>query len=248
MLTLHFELSNESDADRILLSDRVATAVRNTPLETERDFHTAVNNWLNRITGTNPQLHRSTAQAIAESAINPHISLDDVFARQDTVRKTSFYRTKSPWVHDPEYRFILEVLVALYRQWDAGTAVRETMERQADWRKRMMEQADLIVGQSDAVYIKAMEALNDFISPTEITYPHIIQALTAKTNAIIGADKLARLALGMDTDQQALHVQAEVTETDTAAIRESMKDKLRQIGIGLRRPSAEPVEEKSDEQ
>lgn len=263
MVNLYFQLDGESETDRGIIASRVSAIVSAIKLDTEADLQTAVTEWLNQIVGPNLQKRRVTAQAVAASAISPEQNRYTIFDRPDVISRTTFYNTKKPWLHDPEYRFILEVLVAIYRKWESGTAVREMLERQAEWRDLEIKRGRRLHDMSEKMITKLEEMLSTFlleeievqdddgrtviIKPANADLNTVPRFATAIAGATAQASKTVRMALGMDTEQTAVSVKAEVAETSSEDIRAGLLAKMETIGLRLARPAASTAEEPTEE-
>ncbi len=208
-------------------------------LDNEAQFTAAVQEQLNRITrGPHPKRH-NTILALAESAIDPDINKEDVFARKDIVSKRIFYSKDKDWWYDPEYREVLEIVRELHVRWENEAALRRMLYRQTEWREKMYETADTMVERAQEMMnkfgLEEMEVAGEdgtiIIKPARWTWdtiPRLVQT----------ADKTARLALGMNTEKVEQDITAEVTEVDPDEIRQSMRDKLAQMGVAVPVPAS----------
>lgn len=214
-MTLYFNLKDESPVDALMLEKEVSRYVSSIPLETERDLINAVENALSRIDGRsgNVATKRELARALGEGSIYPGTNKDDIIKRH--VRSDTFYSKRSRWLHDPSYREILETVIALYRKWENGRAMRDLVERQrnltetmygevmdglidiAKTRRSAMEMVD------QPLYELTFEGENGEITvwkPAKWTQDTANRRLEAVAKSADVYYKLARLALGMTTD------------------------------------------------
>jgi hypothetical protein len=246
MSSLYFQLDTETADERALLTARVRDILDSTPLESDRQFTTAVNEWLARAAavGSGGSRRRATALAIAESSIVPAMSRNDIFKRPDVVSRTTFYNRDKDWIHHPEYRLALEVLCGLYQRWDAAREAREMMQRQAEWREKTYKRANDLLEVGDTTRIMLLDGMLSHLNPADITWTNISQLIAAVSRTSLDADKLARLALGMDTEQTAVAVTAEVSEVNHSELEQTMRRRLAALGAAFNHaPQPEEAEE-----
>lgn len=207
------------------------------PLETQAQFHTAVTEQLDRLEGRLLSKRRSTIQALAEVEINPTRSRTEVFKRKDVVSPQVFYATDKDWFHNPNFREVLETVIAIYQRWDAEQEMRETAERQKQWREsayamgtKMADVAMQMLGtELHEIIVSGDNGDEIVVKPARWSFRDVPSMATA-------ADKLVRLSLDMATDKTEQDI--EVKSEDVAAVREAMNDKLTRLKQDLfKRPS-----------
>lgn len=204
------------------------------PLDTQADLEAAVAEQLARIHRRPQELRINTAKAIIAAATNPTTSVNAVFGTDGVVTQATFYNMKKDWIHDPLYREVLEVCIALHRHWDATAAVRERNKQREDWQKRMY---GLSTQTADMVEEMLKNGLHERYEYDDNGTPVIIMKPKYSPRDIAtllpAADKVARMALEMHTDSTAVDVKAEVADVDLDQIRKSMSDKLTKTRANL---------------
>lgn len=148
--SLYFTLSDthQTRQEALEFESKVQAAVNAVNMDTDIQFEEAVRHYLDQITMGDVPLRRSTVIAFAEAATErPPISKAQVFERDDVVSMSVFYtsnndeRNKPAWLHDPDFRFILEVVVGLYRKWENSRSIRELKNRRKAFEERQYEVA-----------------------------------------------------------------------------------------------------------
>jgi hypothetical protein len=196
---------NEAQAAEIR---RIAEAtVEATTLETEAQLQAAVSAQLARLTRPPVKKRHATVLALAEAAIAPGGSRDDVFTRQkkqnpDIVNKHVFYSTNKSWFHDPTFREVLETVELLYRKWAAGRATRDLVRRQQEWEDRVMGAAGKMIDKATAMldFPLAERTVNKDGKPVVIRPGPWSMANVAPL--VTAADKLARTVLDMESSDR----------------------------------------------
>lgn len=214
-MTLYFSLKHETVVEATLLERRVTAVVNSAPLENEHDLATAVESALGAIDGSAGHVNakRDLAKALGEGSIYPGINKDDIIKKY--VRSDTFYSRRSRWLHDPSYREVLEIVIALYRRWENGRAMRELADRQRRLTEAMYAEAmegmmDLAKARRSAMEMierpleeVSFEGENGQITvwkPAKWNQDTANRRLEAVSKSADVYSKLGRLALGMTTD------------------------------------------------
>lgn len=226
-MSIQFKLSTDTPEVHARLQRSITAVLDAHPLDVESDLIEALNEQWARITGRPKELRLSTAKAIVSAATDPTRSINDAFSDDGVVAQQTFYSKKKDWIHDPTYREILEIAIALQRQWDSMADTRKRNKRREDWQEKMYglanDMADMGKAMLEAGLYERYEYEDDG-KPVIILKPkYAVRDIAAIVPA---SDKLARLALDMHTDNTAVDVTAEVAEVDLDQVRKSMRDKL----------------------
>ena len=249
-INLQFKLSTDTPAKVAELQQAITAVLDAHPLNVESDLIDALNEQWERITRRPQELRRNTAQAIVSAATDPTRSINDVFADDGVVAQQTFYSKAKDWVHDPAYREVLEIAIALQRQWDATADIRKRNKRREEWQEKMYTLAGEMADMGKEMLKRGLDEryeYDDDGTPIIIMKPKY--AVRDIATIVPVADKLARLSLDMNTDQTAVDVTAEVAEVDPDQIRQSMRDKLAKTRLNLlRQAGAQPDEAGPEEE
>ncbi len=260
-MSLYFRLQNETDTDILLLEQEIDRYVDGIDLATAVDLAGEVERVLSRISsGVNNVNKRELARALGEASVQPGMIKDAIIKR--FVRPATFYNKNKSWLHDPEYRVVMETVIKLYRKWDSGRSARELADKQQAWRDTIHGKAMAMATAVDKFINSAMEIANQplyeqeigedgrtiTLSPGRWTQETANRRIEAAAKAIDTADKLARLALDMpDTPTEQHIITADVTEGagKVEEVRQSMMAKMNAMRAGIAQisPSPDDVDE-----
>lgn len=248
-MSLYFRLQNETETDLLLLEQDIDRYVDGVDLATAVHLANEVERVLSRISsGVNNVNKRELARALGEASVQPSMIKDTIIKR--FVRPSTFYNKNKSWLHDPEYRVVMETVIKLYRKWDSGRAARELADKQQVWRDTIHGKAMAMATAVDKFIESAMEIAGQplyeqqiaedgktiILSPAKWTQETANRRIEAAAKAIDTADKLARLALDMpDTPTEQHIITADVTEgaDKVQEVRKSMLAKMNAMRAGI---------------
>jgi hypothetical protein len=191
-LTKEEQARIEAEAEKLAMATTLATA---------DDLQAAVDSWVTTLSGGAKR--RSTLLAVAAGEVNGQ-SRNEIFSRKDVVNIRTFYHADKGYFNDPEFRLALEVVTRLYRRWEALETTRFLAERQAAFREKTFKTADKMLE-------RAQEMLEFPLRRTEKSEDGqtvIIQPAAWNLGNVPGlvttADKVGRLALGMEGERAAV--------------------------------------------
>lgn len=213
-------------------------------LESEDDFHTAVNQQLAQLDGHNIRKRRDTIIALGEAAVNPEISRPSVFKRSNIIAEQTFYNTKKDWFHGANFRTVLENVIALYRTWESLKQLQVIEERQVEWREKSYRignnMADLV---QNMLGTDLYEVVMEDADGREVTVIPAKWAFRDVAPIATAADKLIRLSLDMPTDKQ--EIDADIHEAERPC--ETLRQKLDRLREGLVVAAVSNDQEEDDE-
>lgn len=150
---------------------------------------------LTRIPGPHINKKHATIIALVESRLSPEMTEEEVWQRKDTCARTT-YHTK--WKKQAIFSEVLTAVTKIATDWQSGTALRHLQERRDAWQEeahnmasKMLEKAMLMI--DFPIQRTVIEDDNVIIEPVRWSMDTVPRLATA-------ADKMARLALDMDTD------------------------------------------------
>ena len=248
-MALYFHLQNEKDGDLLLLEQEIDRYVDGVELLTAVHLSNEVERVLSRIpSGVNNVAKRELARALGEASVQPSMVKDTII--KQFVRPSTFYNKNKSWLHDPEYRVIMETVIKLYRKWDSGRAARELADKQQAWRETIHGKAEQMATAVDRfiksaleiidqpLYEQVVEADGETIKliPGKWTQETANRRIEAAAKAIDTADKLARLALDMpDTPTEQHIITADVSDgaDKVQEVRSAMMAKMNAMRAGM---------------
>lgn len=191
-LTKEEQARIEADAEKIAMATTLATA---------DDLQTAVELWVTTLGGGAKR--RSTLLAVAAGEVNGQ-SRNEIFTRKDVVNIRTFYHADKGYFNDPEFRLALEVVTRLYRRWEALETTRFLAERQAEFREKTYKTADKMLERAQQMLdfpLSHEETSEDgktvIVKPGAWNYGNV-------PGLVSTADKVGRLALGMEGERAAV--------------------------------------------
>ena len=254
-MPLYFTVRDESIPDTKFLERKVDAYVSGIELDTAADLATAVGEVLGRISnGVNGTKKRELARSLGEASITPHAPRDATI--KEFVSTQTFYSKNKKWLHDPDYREVLEIVIALHRKWEGGRAARDMAKRQHEWREKMHTTAvDLAQTGADLLASARLmmeqplyeQTITDddgneiTLTPARWTQDTANKRVEAVGKIVETADKIARLALDMATDRtEQTVVTADVTDTvqKVQDTRESLRQTLNTMRDSMIQPTA----------
>lgn len=241
-MALYFRLNHESDDNVLLLEQEIDAYIGRLQLTTAVDLAREVEVVLGRIPpDRNNTTKRELARALGEGSVQPDMVKDQII--KQFVRPSTFYNRDKSWLHDPEYRKVIETVIKLHRLWDSGRAARELADKQNQWRTTLHDKALRLAGTVDEFLESAAEIMRQPLYETVVeqdgetiklvpgkwTQDTANRRGEAAAKMIETADKLARLALDMpDTPTESHIITADVSDGSekVADVRQAMKMKL----------------------
>lgn len=248
-MALYFRLNHESDADLMLLEQEINNYVNRVQLHTAADLAREVEATLSRIPpDRNNTSKRELARALGEGSVQPEMVKDAIIKR--FVRPSTFYNSQKSWLHDPEYRKVIETVIKLHRIWDSGRAARELGDKQQQWRElqhgkamQFLSAVDQFLGSAAEImgqplYEQVIEEDGKTIKliPGRWSQDTANKRAEAATKMMDVADRMARLALDMpDTPTESHVFTADVSEggEKVDAIRQSLRAKMDAMRAGM---------------
>lgn len=238
----HMALTKEQE---YLIIDSARQWAASLRLETADDFHAAVQQQLANLAGSNINKRRNTIIAMGEAAVNPEISRASIFKRKNTISEYIFYSNKKDWFQDVNFRTVLENVIALYRTWEAAKQMRVIEERQMKWREDSWRIGNMMAEvATNMLGTDLYEVLMEDGDGREVTVVPAKWAFRDVAPMVTAADKLLRLSLDMPTEKT--EINAEITEAEEP--RDTLRDKLAHLRVGLAPPTAVPDEEDPQEE
>jgi hypothetical protein len=239
---LLFRLNSDTETGLMLLEQEIDRYIDGLKLETDKELATAVQSLLSRIphSSTNKR-KRDLALALGEWSIRPDSGSRDAVIKRH-IRTATFYDTSKDWLHNTEFRWVLEAIIKIYGRWDNGRAARELANRQQQWRETSFNHAQDLLASAQDLLRKAHEMMEQPLYTTEVdvdgetvklipgkwTQDTANRRVEAAAKAAEIADRLARTALGMaDAPTEQHIVTADVSGQETVEdTRKAMRAKL----------------------
>lgn len=184
----------EAQADRIALGYT---------LHTQDDLEAAVDEIAMPIGGSSKRRTTLLAIAAGDTSGTPRA---EVFRRKEVVSPAVFYNPDKAYSHDLDFRLALEVIIRLYRRWNAAEQARLYAERQAELLEKayltankMFDRANQMMDFPLAEREIGEDGQTIIVKPGNWNYGNVAPLVTA-------ADKVGRSALGMESERTALDV------------------------------------------
>lgn len=167
------------------------------------------------------QKRRDTIRAIAHCTAHPEMSMSEAFDQPGAVARTTWYRKSKDWGTHPLMQSVLAEVIRLTREYEEQKAARDQEFDRQYWRSEMQDIAHDMLQKARSMLdwplaiseVSSEDGRTIIFNPANWTMANVPSLVNA-------ADKAARLAMGLDTDQTTVNVndwRAELADPEAVA-------------------------------